>query len=53
VGKPSTTLNKATLEAVIEFGPTAVGTTVQKMVELHNLSPVSNFNIYCKNKGES
>ncbi|XP_060587307.1 cilia- and flagella-associated protein 65-like isoform X2 [Ruditapes philippinarum] len=40
VGKPSTTLNKATLEAVIEFGPTAVGTTVQKMVELHNLSPV-------------
>ncbi|XP_053386703.1 cilia- and flagella-associated protein 65-like isoform X2 [Mercenaria mercenaria] len=40
VGKPSTTLNKDTLEAVIQFGPTAVGTTVQKMVELHNLSPV-------------
>ncbi|XP_052236731.1 cilia- and flagella-associated protein 65-like [Dreissena polymorpha] len=40
VGKPSTTLNKDNLEAVIQFGPTAVGTTVQKMVELHNLAPV-------------
>ncbi|KAL4217273.1 hypothetical protein ACF0H5_023724 [Mactra antiquata] len=40
VGKPSTTLNKDTLNAVINLGPAAVGTTVQKMVELHNLSPV-------------
>ena len=40
-GKPSTALGRENLEAVIQFGPTAVGTTVQKMVELHNLSPVS------------
>ncbi|XP_052814504.1 cilia- and flagella-associated protein 65-like isoform X2 [Mya arenaria] len=40
VGRPATTLNRDTLEAVVEFGPTAVGTTVQKMVELHNLAPV-------------
>ena len=40
-GKPSTALVRENLEAVIQFGPTAVGTTVQKMVELHNLSPVS------------
>lgn len=39
-GKPSTTLNKDILEAVMQFGPTPVGTTVQKMVELHNLSVV-------------
>ena len=40
-GKPPTTLNHDTLEAVIQFGPTAVGTSVTKMVELHNLAPVS------------
>ena len=40
-GKPSTTLGKDNLEAVIQFGPTPVGTSMQKMVELHNLSPVS------------
>jgi len=39
-GKPPTTLNKDVLEAVIQFSPTSVGTTVQKMVELHNLSAV-------------
>ena len=42
-GKPSTTLGKDNLEAVIQFGPTPVGTLVQKMVELHNLSPVRHF----------
>lgn len=39
-GKPSTALNKDNLEAVIQFGSTAVGTSVQKMVELHNLAAV-------------
>ena len=42
VGKPSTTLNKGTLESVVQFGPAAVGTTALKTVELHNLSPVRN-----------
>ena len=50
-GKPPTTLNKDVLEAVIQFSPTSVGTTVQKMVELHNLSAVRivwSFLYYCR-----
>ncbi|OWF45565.1 hypothetical protein KP79_PYT24425 [Mizuhopecten yessoensis] len=39
-GKPATTLNKENLEAAVQFGPTPVGSTTQKWVELHNLAPV-------------
>ncbi|KAK3591649.1 hypothetical protein CHS0354_040559 [Potamilus streckersoni] len=39
-GQPSTALTKDNLEAVITFGQTQVGASVQKMVELHNLSMV-------------
>ncbi|KAJ8320586.1 hypothetical protein KUTeg_002173 [Tegillarca granosa] len=39
-GKPASSLTQENLESVVSFGPTAVGATIQKVVELHNLSTV-------------
>lgn len=39
-GQPATASHKQELEAVIQFGSTAVGASLTKMVELHNLAPV-------------
>lgn len=41
--RPSVTLGKEILEAVLHLGRTTAGTAKQKMVELHSLSPVSIF----------
>lgn len=42
-GAPSQTKARGSVEALIDFGQVSVGQTVEKWVELHNLSPVSHF----------
>ncbi|XP_050388962.1 cilia- and flagella-associated protein 65 [Patella vulgata] len=39
-GKPVNNLKQENLESIINFGTVAVGSSVQKWMELHNLSPV-------------